>query len=181
AGRAAYRRELVCTSAAKNLAVQLYSAAGHGESTADLAWDGHGLVADRGEVVVESARFSLGGTAVVADVDLQALIEDRMRQTSFGQNAATVGRTVRRVIGDLPADRRPVAVFERLGRRIDPPPFVPADPARRDARCREIFHIKATALARRLQALPEDMRRVVLGVSGGRDSTQALLVAVHAM
>jgi NAD+ synthase (glutamine-hydrolysing) len=180
-GKAGYRRDLVRMSAAKNLAVQLYSAAGHGESTADLAWDGHGLVADRGEVVVESERFSLDGTAVVADVDLQALVEDRMRQTSFGQNAASVGRTVRRAGADLPADRRPVAVFERLARHIDPHPFVPADPTRRDERCREIFHIKATALARRLQALPEDVRRVVIGVSGGRDSTQALLVAIHAM
>jgi NAD+ synthase (glutamine-hydrolysing) len=180
-GKAEYRRDLVRMSAAKNLAVQLYSAAGHGESTSDLAWDGHGLVADRGELVAESARFSIGGTHVVADVDLLALTEDRMRQTSFGQNAAVAGRTTRRVAADLPPDRRPVTVFERIARRIEPLPFAPSDPSRRDARCREIFSIKATALARRLQALPEDGRRVVLGVSGGRDSTQALLVAIHAM
>jgi NAD+ synthase (glutamine-hydrolysing) len=180
-GKAGYRRDLVCMSAAKNLAAQLYSAAGHGESTADLAWDGHGLVADRGDLLAESERFALGGATVVADVDLQALMEDRMRQTSFNQNAASIGRAARRIVATLPADRRPVAVFERLARRIDPHPFVPADPAQRDARCREIFLVKATALARRLQSLPETMRRVVLGVSGGRDSTQALLVAIHAM
>jgi NAD+ synthase (glutamine-hydrolysing) len=180
-GKAGYRRDLVCMSAAKNLAAQLYSAAGHGESTADLAWDGHGLIADRGELIAESERFALAGEALVADVDLQALVEDRMRQTSFAQNAASVGRAARRVVAELPADRRPAAVFERIARRIDPFPFVPTDPSQRDARCREIFLIKATALARRLQALPPEMRRVVLGVSGGRDSTQALLVAVHAI
>jgi NAD+ synthase (glutamine-hydrolysing) len=180
-GKADYRRDLVRMSAAKNLAAQLYSAAGHGESTADLAWDGHGLIADRGDLLAENERFALGGATVVADVDLQALMEDRMRQTSFNQNAASIGRAARRIVASLPADRRPVAVFERLVRRIDPHPFVPADPAQRDARCREIFLMKATALARRLQALPEGKRRVVLGVSGGRDSTQALLVAIHAM
>jgi NAD+ synthase (glutamine-hydrolysing) len=180
-GKAEYRRQLVRASAAKNLAVQLYSAAGHGESTSDLAWDGHGLVADRGEMIAESARFALGGTHVVADVDLLALTEDRMRQTSFGLNAAAVGHPVRRVPAALPPDRRPVGVFERIARKIEPLPFAPANPAQRDARCREIFSIQATALVRRLQALPEDARRIVLGVSGGRDSTQALLVAVHAL
>ena len=180
-GKADYRRDLVRMSSAKNLAVQLYSAAGHGESTSDLAWDGHGLVADRGDILVESARFTTTGTHVVADIDLQALIEDRMRQTSFGQNAATVGRTARRLAVDLPPDRRPKAVFDQLVRRVDPHPFVPTDPSRRDARCREIFLIMATSLARRLEALPAHARRVIVGVSGGRDSTQALLVAVHAM
>ena len=179
-GKAGYRQQLVTMSSAKNLAVQLYSAAGHGESTSDLAWDGQGLVADRGELVAESERFALTGSSVVVDVDLQALVEDRMRQTSFGQNALAVGRTVRRIAVELPADRRPATIFERLERRIDPHPFVPSDPSQRDARCREIFLIKATALVRRLQALPETSRRMVLGVSGGRDSTQALLVAIHA-
>ena len=179
-GKADYRRDLVRMSAAKNLAVQLYSAAGHGESTSDLAWDGHGLIADRGELVGESERFALGGDTVVVDVDLQALVEDRLRMGTFGQNALAAGRTVRRVAVELPQDRRPPTIFERLERRIDPHPFVPSDPSRRDARCREIFLIKATALVRRLQALPEQGRRVVIGLSGGRDSTQALLVAIHA-
>jgi NAD+ synthase (glutamine-hydrolysing) len=180
-GKADYRRDLVRMSAAKNLAAQLYSAAGYGESSADLAWDGHGLVADRGELVAESERFALTGTTIVADIDLLALAEDRMRQTSFAQNAAALARPSRRVVVEPPADRRAAAVFERLERRIDPLPFVPSDPAQRDARCREIFLMKATALARRLSALPADARRIVVGVSGGRDSTQALLVAVHAV
>ena len=180
-GKPEYRQELVRSSAARNLAVQMYSAAGFGESTSDLAWDGHGLIAERGVLVGETERFALTGTAVVADVDLRALVEDRRRQTSGGQNAAHHGRPLRSVTVTAGDDRRDPTVFRRFQRRIDPHPFVPADPAGRDARCRETFLIKATSLARRLQALPEAGRNVVVGVSGGQDSAQALLVAVHAM
>jgi len=179
-GKFEYRRLLVTSSAAKNLAVQMYSAAGFGESTSDLAWDGHGMIAERGEMVAETERFALHGSTTVADVDLRALVEDRMRQGSWGQNAAAHARELRRVTVDG-VEARDAAVFRRLRRRIDPQPFVPADPAVRDARCREVFLIKATSLARRLQALPEDTRRVVVGVSGGQDSTEALLVATHAV
>ncbi|MFN8542964.1 MAG: NAD(+) synthase [Candidatus Binatia bacterium] len=179
-GKWEFRRDLVRMSAAKNLAVQLYSAAGFGESTADLCWDGHGMIADRGDLVGETERFALSGQTVVADIDLAALAEDRLRQSSFGDNARANPATFRRVrLADV-GDRRPVAIFEHFRRCIDPTPFVPSDPARRDLRCREIFHIQATALARRLLALPDGGRRLVLGISGGRDSTHALLVAVHA-
>jgi NAD+ synthase (glutamine-hydrolysing) len=180
-GKWEYRQELVRSSAAKNLAVQLYSAAGFGESTADLAWDGHGLIAERGVMVAETERFALGGTAAVVDVDLLALREDRLRQSSWGANAAQHGRELRAVALGAAEDRRDAAVFRRFQRRIDAHPFVPADPARRDVRCRETFMIKATSLARRLLALPEAARRVVIGVSGGQDSTEALLVAAHAV
>ena len=180
-GKADYRRDLVRASSAKNLVVQMYGAAGFGESTSDLAWDGHGLVAERGELVAETERFSLTGSAVVVDVDPRSLHGDRMRQGSWGQNAALHGKTLRAVeIGDGD-DARDPALFRALRRSIEPKPFVPSDAARRDARCREIFQIKASSLARRLISLPEDMRRIVLGVSGGQDSTEALLVAAHAM
>src|SRR5256886_7320955 len=180
-GKWEYRQELVRSAAAKNLAVQLYSAAGFGESTADLAWDGQGLIAERGEIVAATERFSLGGNAATVDIDLRALVEDRLRQSSWGQNAADYGHALRTIdIGDA-ADARPASLYDRLLRRIEPHPFVPADPARRDVRCRETFLITSTSLARRLESLPEDGRRVVLGVSGGQDSAQALLVAAHAM
>ena len=180
-GKWEYRQDLVRSSSVKNLAVQLYSAAGFGESTADLAWDGQGLIAERGEIVAATERFSLGGNAVTVDIDLRALVEDRLRQSSWGQNAAEYGHALRTVdLGDA-ADARPASLYDRLLRRIEPHPFVPADPARRDVRCRETFLITSTSLARRLEALPEDGRRVVLGVSGGQDSAQALLVAAHAM
>jgi NAD+ synthase (glutamine-hydrolysing) len=180
-GKWEYRRDLVRLSAAKNLAVQLYSAAGFGESTADLAWDGHGLVADRGELLAETDRFSLAGSCAVADVDLAALATDRMRQTSFGHNAALHAATTRTLVVEPVAERRPAARWHTLRRDVDAMPFVPSDPAKRDERCREIFRIEATALAQRIRSLPPDVRHVVLGVSGGRDSTHALLVAVHAM
>jgi NAD+ synthase (glutamine-hydrolysing) len=181
-GKWEYRQDLVRSSAAKNLAVQMYSAAGFGESTADLAWDGHGLVAERGELVAETERFVTGGTSVTVDVDLRALAEDRLRQGSWGQNASAHGRRLRSVVvGTAGADARDPALYHRFRRRIEPLPFVPADPAKRDIRCREIFSIKATSLARRLLALPEEARRVVIGVSGGQDSTEALLVAVRAV
>src|SRR5207247_11000316 len=87
-GKWEYRQDLVRSSSAKNLAVQLYSAAGFGESTADLAWDGHGLVAEHGEIVGETERFALTGDSVTVDVDLRAILEDRLRQSSGRQHAA---------------------------------------------------------------------------------------------
>lgn len=181
-GKFEYRRELACASAARNLAVQMYSAAGFGESTADLAWDGHGLIAERGVLVGETARFAIHGATVVADVDLQSLVQDRMRQSSFGANRRALGPRPFRVVefGER-SDTRPSACFRRFERRIDRHPFVPSDPALRDLRCREVFMIQATALARRFTALPESARRVLIGVSGGQDSTHALLVAAHAL
>ncbi len=176
-----YRQDLVRGSSARNLAVQMYGAAGFGESSADLAWDGHGIIADRGDIVAETPRFSLRGSVALADVDLVALQQDRMRQTSWGQNAADFAAPVRQV--DVPAllERRDAVVYHLLQRQIDPHPYVPSDPAKLDSRCNEIFQIMTTALARRLESLPPGMRKVVLGVSGGRDSTLALIVAGRAM
>jgi NAD+ synthase (glutamine-hydrolysing) len=180
-GKWEYRQSLVRASSAKNLAVQMYSAAGFGESSADLAWDGHGMVGERGEIVGETERFALRGSSVVVDVDLRSLVEDRLRQNSFGDNAAIHARPMRTVEIGTPGDDRSPTLFRTLLRTIEAKPFVPSDPAVRDARCREIFLIQATSLARRLLALPEDQRRIVIGVSGGQDSTHALLVAAHAV
>jgi NAD+ synthase (glutamine-hydrolysing) len=176
-----YRRELVRGSSAKNLAVQMYSAAGFGESTADLAWDGHGMIADRGEIVAETPRFALTGSTAVADVDLPALLTDRMRQTSFGANAAHHRAPCRTVVVTPLGEQRDAGVFHRLVRAVAPHPFVPGDPAARDERCREVFQILSTSLARRVRALPPEQRRLIVGVSGGQDSSLAMLVAGHAM
>jgi NAD+ synthase (glutamine-hydrolysing) len=177
-----YRQALVCASAARNLAVQLYSAAGFGESTSDLAWDGQGLIADRGQLIGETERFALQGDSVVVDADLAEILQDRLRQTSFGANAQTWAQQRFRTIdfGES-TDTRPASLFHTLRRAPEPHPFVPADPAKRDIRCREVFMIQASSLARRLMALPSEVRRVVVGVSGGQDSTHALLVAAHAL
>ena len=177
-----YRQELVRASAARNLAVQMYSAAGFGESTSDLAWDGQGLIAERGVLIGATERFSLHGSSVVVDADLQAVVQDRLRQTTFGANARSHAQRPFRVVEfGAAADSRPASVFHVLHRPQEPHPFVPADPAKRDLRCREVFMIQATSLARRLVALPADARRVVVGVSGGQDSTHALLVSAHAL
>ena len=181
-GKSGYRQELVASSSAKNLVVQLYSAAGFGESTADLAWDGQGIVGDRGEIVAETERFVTGGTFTVVDVDLSALTTDRMRQTSWNQNAAVFAQPIREVV--VPIERDPgrdERVYQSLARRINPLPYAPADPHQLDDRCREVFLILASSVARRLESLPADSRRIFLGVSGGRDSTLALIVAVYAM
>src|SRR5204863_3461730 len=142
---------------------------------------GHGLVAERGELVAETERFALHGETAVVDVDLHALVQDRLRQSSWGQNAAVFGRALRTIELTPVAESRDAALYRSFRRRIEPQPFVPADPRRRDVRCREIFLIKATSLSRRLLALTEDARRLVIGISGGQDSTEALLVATHAM
>lgn len=180
-GKWEYRRDLVRISSARNLAVQLYTAAGYGESTSDLAWDGQGLIAERGVLLGETERFVRVGTSVVVDVDLVTLLQDRRRQGTFGANAAGVNLPPFRFVevGE-PDDTRDRAVYLQLRRRCDPHPFVPSDPARRDERCREVFAIQATSLARRIEALPAEGRRPVVGVSGGQDSTHALLVVAHA-
>lgn len=176
-----YRRELVVGSSARNLAVQLYSAAGFGESSSDLAWDGHGLIAERGIALAETERFALDGASIVADVDLRSLVQDRTRQSSFADNTADYGRAFRVVEFGEARDARRVESHCSFRREITPHPFVPADRARRDERCHEVFSIQATSLARRLGALPEAGRRIVVGVSGGQDSTHALLVATRAV
>jgi len=176
-----YRRDLVVGASARNLAVQMYSAAGYGESTDDLAWDGEGLVAERGVLLAAAERFAMRGTSIVVDVDLRSIEQDRMRQSSFADNAADWSRSFRFVDYGDPREARDRKLYCEIRRVIDPHPFVPADPARRDERCQEVFAIQATSLARRLDALPEEGRRVVVGVSGGQDSTHALLVAARAI
>ena len=179
-----YREQLVCASSGRNNAVQLYSAAGFGESSAGLSWDGHGIIAERGALLARTQRFSLTPQHIVHDVDLLTCVQERQRQSSFGQNASDHRTPMRTVELDWfmvedGCDRD--EVFMTFRRDIDAFPAVPNDPAKRDIRCRETFQIQVTALVRRLLALPEHMRRIFLGVSGGLDSTHAALVAVKAL
>ncbi len=184
-GKAEYREQLVVQSSGRNLAAQLYSAAGFGESTTDHAWDGDALIAERGTLLMRNERFSLTGSCIVADIDLDALIQERMRQSSFRQNGADHRHTFRTVTaprGRVSGRRRSIPdVYTTFERSIFSHPFVPSDPEKRDERCRETFLIQATSLARRLLSLREDRRRLIIGVSGGQDSTHTLMVAVHAI
>ena len=139
-GKHAYRGELASNQSARCIAAYLYSASGPGESTTDLAWDGHAMAWENGTLLAESRRFASEPQLTVADIDLDRLAADRMRQNSFGQSLARhraeVGRF--REIGfslALPAGRLPLA------RSVARFPYVPGDPATRDARCEEVYRI----------------------------------------
>ncbi len=177
-GKEAYRRQLVGNQSARCLAAYLYSAAGLGESTTDLAWDGHAVVYENGTLVAESRRFADAPQLAVADIDLGRLLADRMRQNTFGDAAlrhrAEVSR-FRSVEFSVPVPGGKVP----LERKIERLPYVPSDPATRDARCEEVYRIQVQGLVTRMRAT--GTKKLVIGVSGGLDSTQALIVCARAM
>jgi NAD+ synthase (glutamine-hydrolysing) len=178
-GKAGYRRELVASQSARCLAAYLYSAAGPGESTTDLAWDGHALISENGNLLAESRRFHDAPQLVSSEIDLERLSQERMRQTSFGQSVrreAARSREFRTVRFSLPPPREERLLLERRYERF---PYVPADPSGRDDRCAEVYEIQVQGLANRLRAT--GIEKVVIGVSGGIDSTHALLVCAQAM
>ncbi len=177
-GKAEWRRALCAAQSGRGLCAYLYSAAGWGESTTDLAWDGHALIYENSDLLAESERFADDEQLIVADVDLERLAQDRMRMTSFNDAAeehAGRVRKLRRVSFEL-RPRGDVATLERPVERF---PFVPADPRVRDERCYEAYNIQVQGLTQRLDATGID--RIVVGISGGLDSTQALIVAAKAM
>ncbi|HEX8693995.1 MAG TPA: NAD(+) synthase [Longimicrobium sp.] len=177
-GKAEYRRDLCAGISAKCIAGYLYSAAGPGESTTDLAWDGHALIHENGELLAESRRFADEEQVIAADLDLERLAQDRMRMTTFndcvGAHRERV-REVRRVGFEFQV---PPAVSPPL-RRVPRYPFVPSDPKMLDLRCFEAYNIQVHGLMKRLAAT--GIQKVVIGVSGGLDSTHALIVAVRTM
>jgi NAD+ synthase (glutamine-hydrolysing) len=177
-GKADYRRQLVANQSARCLAGYLYSAAGPGESTTDLAWDGHAVVAENGQILAESERFADEAGLVVTEIDLERLRQERMRQTTFAQSARShrgAASAFRAVEIDVDLPRSAHLLPER---RWDPHPYVPADAEERDERCAEVFHIQVQGLVQRLRFT--GLERLVIGVSGGLDSTHALLVCARA-
>src|SRR5580704_2082801 len=157
-GKADYRRALVSSQSARCLAAYAYSAAGVGESTTDLAWDGHALIAENGNIIAESERFKDQPQLVSAERELERV--RRFRRISFSAELPRRGK--------MPLQRR----YERF-------PYVPSDPATRDERCAEVFDIQVQGLTTRLRST--GLERVVIGVSGGIDSTHAILVCARAM
>ncbi len=172
-GKAAYRRLLVQSQSGRCIAAYAYCSAGVWESTTDMVFSGHSLVAENGHLLAESTRFSLRTEMLVVDVDVERLCNERLQNSTFA--ASLPRRRYRRI---------PLRVAERwaqeLYRRLSPTPFVPEDPHEREQRAEEIFSIQTRALARRLLHLGE-RTGVVVGVSGGLDSTLALLVSVATM
>jgi NAD+ synthase (glutamine-hydrolysing) len=177
-GRADDRKLLARSASSRCLAAYVYAAAGEGESTTDLAWDGQTMIYENGVLLAESERFPRGERRSVADVDTELLASERLRMGTFDDNRRTF------------TDR--TSGFRRIGFTLAPPagdigllreverfPFVPADPARLQQDCYEAYNIQVSGLEQRLRAL--NFPTVVIGVSGGLDSTHALIVAAKAM
>ena len=177
-GRAADRTVLAGSASARCLAAYVYSAAGEGESSTDLAWDGQAMIFENGRLLAESERFGTGDRRCVADVDLDLLRAERLRMGTFDDNRRH--------------HQAGLDSFRRIGFRLEPPtgdiglrreverfPFVPSDPDRLEQDCYEGYNIQVAGLSQRLRAL--DHPKVVIGVSGGLDSTHALIVAARAM
>jgi NAD+ synthase (glutamine-hydrolysing) len=178
-GKAEYRHSLAANQSARCLAAYLYTAAGTGESTTDLAWDGQAMVYENGTLIAESERFRYASQLVTADLDLERLSQERMRQTSFAQSTQLHREELRR----FHTIRFPVALpmMERIlcQREYDRFPYVPSDPTVRDRRCYEAYNIQVQGLAKRLKS--SRIPNIVMGISGGLDSTHALIVAARAM
>ncbi len=176
-GKADTRRLLCQSQSVRCLAAYLYAAAGAGESTTDVAWDGQASIFENGTRLAETERFPDGERIALADIDLDLLRQERMRMGSFDDNRRTHAAATaafRRITFTL------APPLEDLGllRPVERFPFVPADPARLEQDCYEAYNIQVAGLAQRLDAA--HIRRAVIGVSGGLDSTQALLVTAHA-
>ena len=170
------QRDLLCRSqSARCVAAYLYAAAGAGESSTDVAWDGQVSICENGEIIAETERFPAGSASAVADIDLDGLRQERMRLTSLDTNRAALrGRAPYRRIN---FDVQPPDADFGLARRIARFPFVPSDAGLLERDCFEAYNIQVSALVQRLRAVR--IERVVIGVSGGLDSTQALLVAAQ--
>jgi len=177
-GKSEYRHQLAANQSARCVAAYLYAAAGFGESTTDMAWDGHAMIYENGNLLSESERFSTSAQMICGDIDLDRLTQDRMRLTTFGQNAAD--------------HKNHLAGFRHIEFEVNCPagrllpdreiprfPYIPTDPTKRDKRCYEAYNIQVQGLAKRL--LASGIPNLVIGVSGGLDSTHALIVAARTM
>ena len=165
-GKASYRRDLVCGQSARLLCGYLYADAGHGESTTDMTFAAHDLIAENGTLLAEAGPFEDG--RAVTELDLGRMVQERTRNTTFEPH--TEGYTT------VSFDLEPVEV--PLTRKVSPTPFVPRDDAARAERCELILRIQAEGLAKRMEHT--HARCAVVGISGGLDSCLALLVAVRA-
>jgi NAD+ synthase (glutamine-hydrolysing) len=176
-GKSGFRHVLCASQSARCIAAYLYTAAGMGESTTDLAWDGQAMIYENGDLLAEADRFAIGEQVIGCDLDLDRVVSDRASTSSFGDSIHDHRRRLKRMrrielelgVGD--------AAVVPLRRRIERFPYVPADPVSRTERCDEVYSIQVRGLETRLQAT--GIEKIVIGVSGGLDSTQALIVAAR--
>jgi len=173
-GKAETRRLLCRSQSARCLAAYLYAAAGTGESTTDLAWDGQGSVFENGVTLAETERFPTDNQAAIADIDLDMLRQERLQMGSFDTSRRRSPRAWRRIGFNVGAPTGDVG-FRRKMERF---PFVPADITRLEQDCFEAYNIQVSGLVQRLRAI--GVKKVVIGISGGLDSTHALIVCAQA-
>ena len=168
-GKHEYREELVRTQSARCMAAYVYASAGVGESSTDTVYGGHSIIAEYGSTLIQNERFSLENSLITADVDLERLRWLRLNESSYSDGRRK--KTRRITVAPLP---EPAAIQ----REIDPHPFVPSQYADKVARCDEIVHIQAHGLIKRMSHT--HIQKAVIGISGGLDSTLALLSTCRA-
>ncbi|TQK71695.1 NAD(+) synthase [Nocardioides sp. SLBN-35] len=176
--RAEDRHLLARSASARCNAAYIYAAAGQGESTTDLSWDGQTMVYEMGDLLGQSERFPDGPRATVVDVDLDRLRQERMRQGTFDDNRAAEGIEASHFTR-VEFELEPPSGDIGLRREVARFPFVPDDPVRLYQDCYEAYNIQVSGLEQRLSAIGQP--KIVIGVSGGLDSTHALIVAAKAM
>src|ERR1700736_4455188 len=177
-GKAETRRLLCASQSARAIAAYIYSAAGPGESTTDLAWDGHAAIFEYGDRLAETERFQKDSALIMADVDLGRIRQERMQVNTFGDCAAQEAERVAR-FRTIPFELDAPESVVPLERAVERFPFVPSDPRRLREDCYEAYNIQIQGLAKRLKATGTE--HAVIGLSGGLDSTQAAIVAARAM
>lgn len=177
AGKAEYRRDLVKSQSGRSLCGYVYTSTGAGESTTDTVYGGHSIIGENRKILAENIRFNQGPDIIYADIDLDIIRHERMNSVSFSRGRGISDYKRCYSIIDLP-DGLKIRKDVKMNRYIDPFPFVPGDRSNRIDRCEEILNIQSSGLASRLKHT--GIKRTVIGLSGGLDSTLALLVTIEA-
>jgi NAD+ synthase (glutamine-hydrolysing) len=178
-GKAEYRSQLVAQQSARCLAAYLYASVGPGESSNDLAWDGHSMIVENGSLLAESSRYTGQSQLTYADIDLERLSHERLRISTFSDAVRRHADQVAEFEVIPVALNLPLVRDLPLQREVARYPYVPYDGLQRDARCQEVVNIQVQALTQRLRST--GFNKVVIGISGGLDSTHALLICAKAM
>jgi len=172
-GKKKYRQNLVCSQSAKCTAAYIYSSAGASESTADLLYSGHAIITENGTILAENERFTTKSTIIFSEIDCQKLLSLRQAETS-NKDMLNIPEIYSRISKYKTIKINSFNKINTLTRTIDPYPFVPSHKSKRDERCHEIFDIQSSSLAKRIEHTKA--KKTVIGISGGLDSTLALLV-----
>lgn len=178
AQKADYRRTLVSAHSAKITGAYIYANAGHDESTTDMVFSGHNLICLNGSIKAESTLFEDTGKLLIADLDLEKIMQDRLKSTTFTQGAYFVSGDYKIIYTEFKDNKLGPKSKEPLYDFIDPHPFVPSDEAKRRERCLAVIEMQSEGLAKRLRHI--NAKSAVIGLSGGLDSTLALLVTARA-